>query len=90
MEWQYLSQGKRQNVKNFSEEFHKQVLNLGISLDSSKTVTKYVGAPHSYIRHSLLLLEPTTIDADSVKAIHLKSRGKNDRDEQAKKILFKP
>lgn len=71
MEWKYLRQGKCKNVQSFTEEFWKQALNLGISLDSLKTITKYVGALHSYIRHSLLLFEPTTIDVAGVKDIHL-------------------
>jgi len=77
MEWKYLRQGKGKNVKIFTEEFRKQELNLGISLDLPQIVTKYVGVLHSYIRHSLLLFYPTTIDAASVKAIHLEDRGKN-------------
>lgn len=88
MDWKYPGQGKGQNVQSFTEEFRKQALNLGISLDAPKTVSKYIGALHSYTRHSLLLFEPTTIDATNVKAIHLESRGKNDRDGQAKKAPF--
>lgn len=57
------------SVKNFQ----KQALNLGISLDLPETLTKYVGALHSYISNSLLLFKPTTIDIDSIKDIHPKS-----------------
>ena len=81
MEWKYLRQGKGQNVKIFTKEFGKKALNLGIPLDSLETVTKYIGALHSYIKHSLLLFEPTTIDAASVKAIHLERRGKNGKED---------
>lgn len=77
-------------MQSFIEEFHKQAFKLGISLDSPETVIKHVGALHSYIKHSLLLFGPTTIDAANVKAIHLESRGKNDREDQAKKTPFKP
>ena len=90
MEWKYLRQDKGQNVQSFTKEFHKQALNLGISLYSPQTVTKYIGALHSYIRNSLLLFEPTNIDAASVKAIHLQIRGKNDKKEQPNKSSFKP
>lgn len=79
MEWKYLKQGKGQNVKSFIGECRKQALNLGISLDSPETITKYIGALHSYIMHSLLLFEPTTIDVASVKAIHLENKGKKDK-----------
>ena len=60
-------------MQSFTKEFWKQALNLGISLDSPKIITKYVGALHSYIKHSLLLFEPNMIDAAGVKAIHLES-----------------
>ena len=61
MEWQHLRQSRGQNVQDFTEEFRKQALNLGIPLDSPKVVTKYIGSLHNYIRHSLLLFEPPTI-----------------------------
>lgn len=90
MEWKYLRQGKGKNVQSLIEEFRKEALNLGISIDSIENVTKHIGALHSYIRHSLLLFEPTSIDVDNVKAIHLEIRGRNDRDDQAKNLPFKP
>jgi len=42
------------------------------------------------MRHSLLLFEPTTIDAMSVKAIHLERKRKNDKEYHPKKSCFKP
>ena len=84
MNWRYLRQGKGQDVQSFTKEFRKQ------ALDSPKVVTKYIGSLHSYIRHSLLLFEPTTIDSTSVKEIHLENRGKNERDDHSRKPPFKP
>ena len=63
---------------------------MGISLDSPETLTKYIGALHSYVRHSLLLFEPTTIDMASVKAIHLESKRNNEKEYHPKKSCFKP
>lgn len=85
MEWQYLRQGKGQNVKSFTEEFRKQALNLGISLDSPKVVTRYIRSLHSYIKHSLLMFEPTTIDSTNVKAIHLQNEGTHEQDDHPKR-----
>ena len=90
MDQQYLRQGRGQDVQSFIEEFRKQALNLGIELDSPEVVTKYIGSLHSYLRYSLLLFEPTTIDSTSVKAIHLENKGKNERDDHFKKSPFKP
>jgi len=74
MDWQYLRQGRGQDVQSFTKEFRKQALNLGIALDLPEVITKYIGSLRRYIRHSLLLFEPTTIDSASVKAIHLENR----------------
>jgi len=90
MNWQYLRQGKGQDVQSFTEELMKQALNLGIVLDTPEIVTKYIGSLHSYVWHSLLLFEPTTINAASVKEIHIENRGKNEREDQSRKPPFKP
>ena len=90
MNWQYLRQGKGQDVQSFTEEFRKQALNLGNTLDTLEVVTKYIGLLHSYIRHSLLLFEPNTIDSASIKVIHIANKGKNERDDHSIKPPFKP
>jgi hypothetical protein len=77
MEWKNLRQGKGQSVQSFIEEFRKQALALIIPLDSHETLMKYIGALHSYIRHTLLLFNPTKLDEVCVQATHLESRGKN-------------
>jgi hypothetical protein len=53
------------------------VLALNIPLDSYETLMKYIGALHSYIRHTLLLFNPTSLDEVCVQATHLESRGKH-------------
>ena len=50
---------------------------LGISLDSPETLLKYIGGLHSYMRHNILMFNPTSIDGESVQATHLEARGKN-------------
>ena len=50
---------------------------LGISLDSPKTLLKYIGGLHSYMRHTILMFNPTSIDEVYVQATHLEARGKN-------------
>ena len=76
MDWQYLRKGRGQDFQSFIKDFRKQALNLGIALDSPEVVTKYIGSLRSYLRHSLLLFEPTTVDSASVKAIHIENMGK--------------
>ena len=75
--WQIFIQGKGQSVQNFTEEFRKKALELNISLDSPDTLLKHIGALHHYLRHTLMLLNPTSVDEPSVKDTHIESRGKN-------------
>jgi hypothetical protein len=77
MEWKNLRQSKGQTVQSFTEEFRKKDLALNILLDSSETLMKYIGTLHSYIRHTLLLFNPTSVDEVCVQATHLENKGKH-------------
>ena len=74
-------------MQSFIEEFRKQALSLGISLDSPEVVTKYTGSLYNYIRHSLLLFETPTIDEASVKAMHIESRGMHEQSDHPKRSV---
>lgn len=77
MSWQTLQQLKGQSVQGYTQEFRKRELTLGISLDSPETLLKYNGGLHSYMRHTILMFSPTSIDEVFVQATHLEARGKN-------------
>ena len=77
MSWQTLRQLKGKSVQGYTQEFKKRALMLGISLDSPETLLKYIGGLHSYMRHTILMFNPTSIDEVSVQATHLEARGKN-------------
>ena len=77
MSWQTLRQLKGQSVQGYTQEFRKRALMLGISLDSLETLLKYIGGLHNYMRHTILMFNPTSIDEVSVQATHLEARGKN-------------
>eukprot|EP00253_Pinus_taeda_P031900 PITA_31900 len=77
MSWQTLRQLKGQSAQGYTQEFRKRELMLGISLDSPETLLKYIGGLHSYMRHTILMFNPTSIDEVSVQATHLEARGKN-------------
>jgi hypothetical protein len=80
-----LSQSKGQNVQSFIEEFRKKYLSLNIPLDSYQTLMKYTGALHSYIRHTLLLFNPTSLDHFFVQYTHFNNRGKHVQEDPMKK-----
>ena len=77
MRWQTFHQLKGQSVQGYIQEFRKRALILGISLDSPETLLKYIGGLHSYMRHTILMFNPTSIDEVSVQVTHLEARGKN-------------
>eukprot|EP00253_Pinus_taeda_P033537 PITA_33537 len=77
MSCQTLRQLKGKSVQGYTQEFKKRALVLGISLDSLETLLKYIGGLHSYMRHTILMFNPTSIDEVFVQATHLEARGKN-------------
>ena len=76
MSWQTLRQLKGKSVQGYTQEFRKRALILGISLDSPKTPLKYIGGLHNYMRHTILMFNPTSIDEVFVQSTHLEPRGK--------------
>jgi hypothetical protein len=46
-------------------------------LDTQETLLKYIGGFHSYLRHTILMFNPTSLDEVCVQTTHLESRGKN-------------
>jgi len=77
MSWQNVRQLKGQTVQSYTQEFRKRALLLGIPLDNQETLLKYIGGLHSYLRHTILMFNPTSLDEVCVQANHLESRGKN-------------
>jgi hypothetical protein len=85
MEWETLRQRKSQTVQSFMEEFRNKSLALNIPLYSYETLMKYIGALHSYIHHTLLLFNPTSLDKVCVQATILENRGKHVQENPTKK-----
>lgn len=50
---------------------------LGVDLQTQETLLKYIGGLHSYLRHTILMFNPTSLDEVCVQATHLEARGKN-------------
>jgi hypothetical protein len=85
MEWKTLRQSKGQIIQSFMEEFRKKALALNIPLYSYETLMKYIGALHSYIHHTLLLFNPTSLDEVCVQVTHLENRGKHVQEDPIEK-----
>jgi hypothetical protein len=85
MDWQNFRQAKGQNVQSFTQEFRTRALVLGVDFSSQETLLKYIGALHSYLRHNILMFNPSNLDEVCVQATHLEARGRNETHEGNKK-----
>ena len=75
MDWQNLRQGKGQSVQDYTQEFRKRTLVLGIPLYTQKIILSYKGGFHSYLRHMILMFNPTNLDEVCVQATHIEIEG---------------
>ena len=85
MEWQNFRKDKGQSVQRFTQEFRRRALVFGVDLSSQETLLKYIGALHSYLRHTILMFNPSNLDEVCVQATHLEARGRNETHEGNKK-----
>jgi hypothetical protein len=88
MDWQNFRQAKGKNVQIYTQEFRRRDLILGIDLSSQETLRKYIGGLHSYLRHTILMFNPTNLDEVCVHATHLEARGMNEYQEGSKKPFY--
>ena len=72
-------------MQRFTQEFRRRALVLGIDLSSQETLLKYIGGLHNYLRHTILMFNPSNLDEVCVHATHLEERGRNDPQEGNKK-----
>jgi hypothetical protein len=87
MEWKNFRQAKGQSVQSFTREFRRRDLVLGVDLSSQETFFKYIGALHSYLRHTILMFNPSNLDEVCVQATHLEAIGRNNTHEGNKKTF---
>ena len=71
-----FKQLKGQNVQVYTQEFIRRVILLGIYFHSQDTLLKYIGGSHTYLRHTIIMFNPTSLDEVCVQATHLEARGK--------------
>ena len=76
-------------MQYYTQEFRKKSLVLGIPLYAQETLLKYIGGLHSYLRHMILMFNPTNLDEVCVQATHIETKGKNTKESFSYKP-FKP
>ena len=85
MDWQNFRQLKGQSVQSYTQEFRRRCLILCVDLNSQDTLLKYIGGLHSYLRNTILVFNPTSLDEVCFQETHLDERGKNIPQEGSKK-----
>ncbi|OMO68099.1 hypothetical protein CCACVL1_20083 [Corchorus capsularis] len=71
-----------QTVQEYTTEFRKQAMLLGVSLRGAETLAKYKAGLHYSLRTELALFNVKDIDDASVKAMHMEKRAKLFRNQQ--------
>ena len=74
-------------MQDYTHEFRRRALVLGINLYSQETFLKYIGGFHSYLRHNILMFNATNIDEVCVQSTHIEARGKHSIDEKSDTFL---
>lgn len=87
MDWKKFRQGKGQSVQNYTQDFRRRALVLGVDLSSQDTLLKYVGGLNIYLRHTILMFNPTNLDEVCVQVTQLEARGENVLDEKSESSL---
>jgi hypothetical protein len=67
LDWQNFRQAKGKDVQSFSQEFRRRDLVLGVDFSSQDTFLKCIGGLHSYLRHTILMFNPSNLDEVCVK-----------------------
>jgi hypothetical protein len=60
--WQNTRKNRGQNAQDYTQDFRKRALTSGIPLYTQETLLKYIGGLHSYLRHTIPMLNPTNLD----------------------------
>ena len=74
MDWKNLRQDKGQNVQEYTKEFRKRDLILGIPLYTQETLLKFIGGLHRYLCHKILMFNPAILDTVCVQDTHIESK----------------
>ena len=70
MDWKNLRQAKCQNLQEYTQEFRKRALILGIPIDTQENLLKFIGGLHSYLCHTIIVFNPLDVFVTS-ECIHL-------------------
>ena len=71
VDWKNFRQDKGKSVQSYTQEIRRKDLILSIDFSSQETLLKYIRGLHSYLRHTILIFNPTSIDEVCVQETYL-------------------
>ena len=77
MEWKNYRQGKGQSVQDYTQEFRKKDLVLGIPLCTQEIVLKYIGGLLSYLRHTIIMFNQRILSSQVERSLKVKRKAIN-------------
>ena len=77
MDWQSLRQSKGQSLQEYTQEFRKRALVLGIPLYTQETLLNYIRGLHSYLCHMILMFNLTNLNEVCFQVTRMESKEKN-------------
>lgn len=75
-QWHRLRQKKDQTIQDYTTEFRRQALTLGVSLNDPSTCTKYLSGLHERIRAELSLFPIQDLSSASTTAMAIERKNK--------------
>jgi hypothetical protein len=73
--WHYFRQRHGQSVHEYTTEFRKMAIMLGISPKNPDALLKYLGGLHNHLRKKVILFKPSTMDEACVQAHYMDNIG---------------
>jgi hypothetical protein len=66
--WHYFKQRQGQSVQEYTTEFKKMAIMLGISTKNPDVLLKYLGGLHNHLQKQVMLFNPMAIGEACVQA----------------------
>ena len=73
--WHYFRQRQGQSVHEYTTEFRKMAIMLGISPKNPYVLLEYLGGLHNHLQKEVMLFEPRIVDEACVHAQCLENIG---------------
>ena len=75
-------------MQDYTHEFRRRALILGVNLSSKETLLNYIGGLHNYLTCTILMFNQTNLNEVCVQATYLEAWGKHSTYEKSDSFLY--